>query len=500
MLFFLILFLNTLISIISYSDNDNYTIPYSLYNNTIKINTYKSNISNEQLIELRDWISIRNAFFYSYKDIKLAKEEIYFNVDKETYFDEMKAFGTPFFICCFLSIFFILIYLIMRFLFKKCTGPKKIENSYVSQTKFIFVIGFLISYYCIINQAYYFINANSSINKVIDFVEKQNIEMIKIYSETLNYMKIIQKTEIKNEKGEILNYIKEIYMEDSITKDINKISEKMKNFINDIKKTQIKKFIYQIIYLILLPILTTIGILGVFLRRNYLPWLSSFILFITTSFLFYFLGIEIIFSFIGIEFCQNINNSITTGIIPSGNKCLGNYISCSSKDAQKKIHTAIYELNESFNIIYNFLYEEIKKFNNSDIDLYNLNYKKREEETYKKIKEKYSKNGIFESCDNLIYFNFVLSGLLSLSNCRTSKNNINYIEENFCSNGIHYMINNVYYGFFVCIGVFILSIAINKFITIMRKIAETALRGKGEFNDDILDDDENNENFSGIIN
>ena len=74
------------------------------------------------------------------------------------------------------------------------------------------------------------------------------------------------------------------------------------------------------------------------------------------------------------------------------------------------------------------------------------------------------------------------------------------LKENFCSNGIHYMINNVYYGFFVCIGVFILSIAINKFITIMRKIAETALRGKGEFNDDILDDDENNENFSGIIN
>ena len=500
MLFFLILFLNILISIFSYSDNDNYTIPYSLYNNTIKINTYKSNISNEQLIELRDWISIRNAFFYSYKDIKLAKEEIYFNVDKETYFDEMKAFGTPFFICCFLSIFFILIYLIMRFLFKKCTGPKKIENSYVSQTKFIFVIGFLISYYCIINQAYYFINANSSINKVIDFVEKQNIEMNKIYSETLNYMKIIQKTEIKNEKGEILNYIKEIYMEDSITKDIYKISEKMKNFINDIKKTQIKKFIYQIIYLILLPILTTIGILGVFLRRNYLPWLSSFILFITTSFLFYFLGIEIIFSFIGIEFCQNINNSITTGIIPSGNKCLGNYISCSSKDTQKKIHTAIYELNESFNIIYNFVYEQIKNLTNSEIDLYNLNYKKREEETYKKIKEKYSKNGIFESCDNLIYFNFVLSGLLSLSNCRTLKNNINYIEEYFCGNGINYMIKNVYYGFFVCIGVFILSIAINKFITIMRKIAETALRGKGEFNDDILDDDENNENFSGIIN
>ena len=500
MLFFLILFLNTLISIISYSDNDNYTIPYSLYNNTIKINTYKSNISNEQLIELRDWISIRNAFFYSYKDIKLAKEEIYFNVDKETYFDEMKAFGTPFFICCFLSIFFILIYLIMRFLFKKCTGPKKIENSYVSQTKFIFVIGFLISYYCIINQAYYFINANSSINKVIDFIEKQNIEMNKIYSETLNYMKIIQKTEIKNEKGEILNYIKEIYMEDSITKDINKISEKMQNFINDIKKTQTKKFIYQIIYLILLPILTTIGILGIFSRRNYLPWISSFILFITTSFLFYFLGIEIIFSFIGIEFCQTINNSITTGIIPSGNKCLGNYISCSSKDTQKKIHTAIYELNESFNTIYNFLYEQIKNLNNSEIDLYNLNNKKREEETYKNIKLKYSIKGVSESCDNLINFNYVLSGLLSLSNCRTSKNNINYIEEYFCGNGINYMIKNVYYGFFVCIGVFILSIGINKIITVMRKIAETALRGKGEFNDDILDNDDEDENNSRIIN
>ena len=58
MLFFEILFLNILISIFSYSDNDDYTIPYSLYNNTIKINTYKSNISNEQILELRDWISM----------------------------------------------------------------------------------------------------------------------------------------------------------------------------------------------------------------------------------------------------------------------------------------------------------------------------------------------------------------------------------------------------------------------------------------------------------
>ena len=209
----------------------------------------------------------------------------------------MRSFGTPFFICCFVSIIFIIIYLIMRFIFKKCNGPKKIENSYVTQTKVIFIIGFLISYYCIIRQAYYFFNANSSINKVLNFVDKQNNEMNKIYTETLNYINTIKNTEIKNEKGEILNYIKEIYMEDSITKDINTISEKMQNFINDIKKTQTKKFIYQIIYLILLPILTTVGILGIFSRRNYLPWISSFILFITRSFLFYFLGIEIIFFF-----------------------------------------------------------------------------------------------------------------------------------------------------------------------------------------------------------
>ena len=34
----------------------------------------------------------------------------------------------------------------------------------------------------------------------------------------------------------------------------------------------------------------------------------------------------------------------------------------------------------------------------------------------------------------------------------------------------------------------------------MRKIAETALRGKGEFNDDILDNDDEDENNSRIIN
>ena len=484
---------------ISSSNNDKELKPYSLYNNTIEINTYKSEIKEAQLLNYQDWISIRNAFFYSNKEKRLSKYEIYFDISNPDYLKKMNDFGLPFFVSSYFTLIFLIFYLIMRFIVKKCQGPKKIEKSYIIQARIILIIGFSFSYILIIFQLYYSIRANSSINNVISFVKEQNEEMNKLYNITLDCMKNISNSPIETE-NETLNYIKEIYMNESITNDIKIISEKMNKFTNDISNTQKEKFIYNIVYFFLLILFTAAAIFGYFIRRDYFLWISSFFLFILTSRLIYLLGKEMIFSFIGIEFCQNIGNSIVTGIIPSGNKYLGNYISCSSKDTQKKIHTAIYEINESFNIIYNFVLLNVKNKNDNEL-LNKLINKKRENQTFESIMLKYSDiKGIKNSCYNLINLNYVLSGLLSLSNCRTPKNIINYTEENFCGNTINYMIKNIFFGVLVSISVFILGIGINKHMTVMRKIAETSLRGKKKYNEEILDDDDDKEDDDGVIN
>ena len=115
----------------SISSSNNYAEPYSLYNNTIEINTYKSEIKEAQLLNYQDWISIRNAFFYSNKEKRLSKYEIYFDISNPDYLKRMNDFGLPFFVSSYFTLIFLIFYLIMRFIVKKCQGPKKIEKSYI---------------------------------------------------------------------------------------------------------------------------------------------------------------------------------------------------------------------------------------------------------------------------------------------------------------------------------------------------------------------------------
>ena len=245
----------------SISSSNNYAEPYSLYNNTIEINTYKSEIKEAQLLNYQDWISIRNAFFYSNKEKRLSKYEIYFDISNPNYLKRMNDFGLPFFVSSYFTLIFLIFYLIMRFIVKKCQGPKKIEKSYIIQARIILIIGLSFSYILIIFQLYYSIRANSSINNVISFVKEQNEEMNKLYNITLDCMKNISNSPIETE-NETLNYIKEIYMNESITNDIKIISEKMNNFTNDISNTQKEKFIYNIVYFILLILFTAAAIFG----------------------------------------------------------------------------------------------------------------------------------------------------------------------------------------------------------------------------------------------
>ena len=89
-----------------------------------------------------------------------------------------------------------------------------------------------------------------------------------------------------------------------------------------------------------------------------------------------------------------------------------------------------------------------------------------------------------------ININLILAGLLSMTRCLTAKNSINFIEENYCYGNHDYMFRNVIFTVFAGLGFIITSIGINKLIIVMKNRYMHALRGKKEFNTDIINEDD----------
>ena len=105
--------------------------PYEISENSITIKSYSSNLTNEQRQEYKYWIGIRNSFYYSKDDNKYAKVIKYFTPEDPNYYPKIYLFSYPFYIIATLIGALILYYLVMRFLFRRCQGPKKVvENSY----------------------------------------------------------------------------------------------------------------------------------------------------------------------------------------------------------------------------------------------------------------------------------------------------------------------------------------------------------------------------------
>lgn len=105
--------------------------PYTLEGNEVKINTYKSKLTKSEREDYLYWIRLRNSFYYSDKDGRLAKMTNYFEPEKEGYYKPVYYFGIPYFFCGILFAFLLLVYLFVRFVLKGCNGPKKgITDSY----------------------------------------------------------------------------------------------------------------------------------------------------------------------------------------------------------------------------------------------------------------------------------------------------------------------------------------------------------------------------------
>ena len=304
-----------------------------------------------------------------------------------------------------------------------------------------------------------------------------------------------------------LNIDLSLYGQDIIEKDLKHLQSKLDNFELDLKSIQDNKYNYQITSIVLFIVISSIGISGYWIRREYIPLVSSILLLLFAAPMLAISGIETTYTFLSIDFCSTIGNSIISGITPSEDTGLGSYISCPSKETMRTLSTAIYQYIVNFDT----LYEEIK-YNvsiNPYFNMYSLGDDKRNNSYLRELRTNISqlnvtsdvspketteneefKDNIIHAINIFININYILAGLLSMTSCFTAKNIINYVEEFYCYENHGYMFRNIIFSIFAALGFVITAAGINKLIIVMRNRYSKALRGKKEFNTDIITEDD----------
>ena len=342
---------------------------------------------------------------------------------------------------------------------------------------------------------------------MMNYVQDQKDLLNGIYEETFKNLKNLKEL-LKDEP----NVNVTMYGENIIVETNKELSEKYDYFYDDLYRIQKHKFRFQVSSLVLFLIISIVGVAGYWVRREYIPWIASIILLLLASPVFAMAGLETTYTFLSIDFCSSIGNSIISGITPSENEGIGTYLSCPSKDAMRSISTAIYQYIVGFDYLYNQVDEIFNEEENIALKMfsdYSLGKDKRNntyfKELYNKIKDmeisdtgneeldkekQRRKTVVLRNLQSFGIMNVLLAGLLSMTSCYTAKNSINYIEEKYCYENHGYMFRNVIFDTIAALGFVIISVGLNKLVITMRSHFARALRGKKEFNTDIINDDD----------
>ena len=110
---------------------------------------------------------------------------------------------------------------------------------------------------------------------MIDKVKEQKELMKNIYEKDVKENK---KLAINNDYKSTFKVDLSTYGEDIIEKDYQQLQTKLDNFEEDLKNIQVHKYNYQITSLVLFIVITAVGISGYWIRREYIPLISSILL------------------------------------------------------------------------------------------------------------------------------------------------------------------------------------------------------------------------------
>ena len=312
---------------------------------------YESTLSVDERAPYESIVELKRSFASTMSYIPQS-----FSPEKEEYWEELNTLLIIFLVIALFPTLFIIFYLIVRFILKKCTGPKKlseVNKLYRNLTWLIMIVSTLISALLFAIVFIKSISVGNNISKAFNFAVESISKSDKAYPEiesTVNYFRNENLNNIPDEKymahfkTNILTYIKNT-------------KERTQQILDDeSKRTKITAFIFAGFYFLII-----LAFLFFFLKLEKLECIVSIFLFFCVPSILVLEGYNAKFFFYYGDLCDSVNGALYKNEYPVADKALGYYYNCFNTETKATLYNIKYRLYEHSLVGYLDQYNKLEK-------------------------------------------------------------------------------------------------------------------------------------------
>ena len=294
---------------------------------TINEQKYQSSLTQGEREEYENEIDLKRSF-------SAALDKVYdsFSPEKEGYWDGLNYITFMFFIIALFPIVLIFIYLILRFLCKKCSGPRKatdITRFKRNCTWVTLIISTLVVFILFTIILVYSVKTNNAVNKTFDRASELINNNEYLYIKINNTIKEFNKRNLTTPDKELM---------DSFKSNMDKFVEITKERTDQIKSDDNSRNVTIILLYVYYLIVIILSYLFFFLKLKVAEGILFILLLFTIPAMFIVDGYNFKFFFYYSDLCGAVNGALYKNEIPVSGQSLGYYYNCFNKQTKAELY------------------------------------------------------------------------------------------------------------------------------------------------------------------
>ena len=310
--------------------------------------SYENTLTPEERESYEEIIQLKRSFSSTMSYIPQS-----FSPEKEKYWEELDYLLLVFVIIAMFPIVFIVFYLFMRFVLKKCTGPRKLKQvtkNYRNITWAIVIVsslGTIVLFSIVLGKSRSVSdNVNNAFNFAVETISKSDNAFTEINKAVIFF----------NESNPVYPLPTTDYMT-AFKNDINKYIENTKQRTQQIlddesKRGSINSAIYAVYFIVIFA-----AYLFFFIKKEIPELLVSIILFFAVPGLLILEGYNAKFFFYYSDICDSVHGALYSNEFPVADQSLGYYYNCFPTNTKASLYNIRYRLYENLNDNQTLIYE-----------------------------------------------------------------------------------------------------------------------------------------------
>ena len=302
--------------------------------------SYENTLSEEDRTSYEEMIQLKRSFSSTMDYIPQS-----FSPETETYWKQLNHLLIIFVIIAIFPLIFILFYLFMRFVLKKCAGPKKIKQVTKTYRNFTWIIMIVFSILTLILFSIVLArsekvrdNTNNSFDFAVKTIQKAT-DSIKIINDTLKKLRTYDLTYPIPSEEYMINF------GEDIAQYINDTNNRTQQILDDENKRGNITLAIYITYLIVI----FLAYLFFFLKKETFELIVSIILFFAIPGLLILEGYNAKFFFYYSDICDSVNSALYSNQFPVADQSLGFYYNCFPTNIKATLYNIRYKIYENLN-------------------------------------------------------------------------------------------------------------------------------------------------------